>query len=144
MPSGAFNRLADNWRPLFAVAEIAAGDWPQRAATAFTKLTGTEDSDAQGVGAMLLADVRQAFEGKQAEKMFSKMIIKTLCGMSDRPWPEAHKAKPITETWLARRLRAFGISSRDVRIGEQHFKGYELADFQEAFERYLPAGANET
>jgi hypothetical protein len=144
LPGNAFNRLADNWRPLFAVAEIAGREWPQRAADAFTKLTGTEDSDAQGMGVMLLADIKRAFAAGGGVKMFSKTIIETLCGMSDRPWSEAHKGKPITETWLARRLRAFGISSRDVRIGEQHFKGYELADFQEAFARYLPnEGAGE-
>ena len=44
LPFGAFNRLADNWRPLFAIAEIAGGDWPQRAVAAFTKLTAKSTS----------------------------------------------------------------------------------------------------
>ena len=35
LPNGVFNRLADNWRPLFAIAEIAGGDWPERCAAAF-------------------------------------------------------------------------------------------------------------
>jgi hypothetical protein len=35
LPSGAFNRLADNWRPLLAVAQVAGGDWPARALDAF-------------------------------------------------------------------------------------------------------------
>lgn len=143
LPAGAFNRLADNWRPLFAVAEIAGGDWPQRAADAFAKLNGQDDADAQGIGTMLLADIRQAFAENRAERIFSKSLVETLCAMTDRPWLEAHKAKPITETWLAHRLRAFGISSRTLRIGDNRAKGYELADFTEAFERYLPAGAIE-
>jgi putative DNA primase/helicase len=142
LPSGAFNRLADNWRPLFAIAEIAGGDWPQRAAAAFAKLNSQDDAEAQGAGVMLLADVRQAFEGNRAEKMFSKTLVETLCAMSDRQWPEANKGKPISQTWLARRLRSFGISSRDVRIGDENAKGYCSADFAEAFERYLPAGGN--
>jgi hypothetical protein len=141
LPQNAFNRLADNWRPLFAVAEIAGGDWPQRAAVAFAKLN-SQDDDAQGLGVMLLADVRQAFEENRTEKMFSKTLVETLCAMSDRQWPEAHRGKPITETWLAHRLRAFGISSRTLRIGDNRAKGYELADFAETFERYLFAGAN--
>jgi hypothetical protein len=143
MPSGAFNRLADNWRPLFAVAEIAGGDWPQRAAAAFAKLN-SQDDDAQGLGVTLLADIRQAFEEYRAEKMFSKTLVETLCAMTDSQWPEAHRGKPITENWLARRLRAFGISSRTLRIGDDRAKGYELAEFAEAFERYLPAGAIKT
>ena len=143
LPSGAFNRLADNWRPLFAIAEIAGGDWPQRAADAFAKLNSQNDTDAQGLGVMLLADIRQAFDENHTEKMFSKRLVETLCAMSDRQWPEAHRGKPITETWLAHRLRSFGISSRTLRIGDSRAKGYELADFTETFERYLSAGANE-
>lgn len=144
MPSGAFNRLADNWRPIFAIAGIAGGDWPQRAADAFTKLTGKEDSDAQGIGTLLLADIRQVFADTRAARIFSKALVETLCAMTDRPWPEAHRGKPITENWLARRLRGFEVNSRTLRIGDNRAKGYEAADFTEAFERYLPAGAIET
>ena len=31
MPDGIFNRAADNWRPLLAIADAAGGDWPARA-----------------------------------------------------------------------------------------------------------------
>jgi putative DNA primase/helicase len=139
LPPGAFNRLADNWRPLFAIAEIAGCDWPQRAADAFTKLTGKEDSDAQGIGAMLLVDIRQVFNETGDGRIFSKNLIENLCAMSDRPWPEARRGKPITETWLARRLRGFGINSRTLRIGDARAKGFETTDFADAFERYLSA-----
>lgn len=144
LPENAFNRLADNWRPLFAVAEIAGGDWPQRANIAFAKLNRQDDADMQGIGTMLLADIQRTFSNNRGEKMFSKVLVKTLGGLSDRPWPEAHKGKPITQTWLARRLRFFGISSRSLRIGKQHGWGYELADFAEAFERYLSSGGIQT
>src|SRR6266480_1078466 len=63
LPHGAFNRLADNWRSLFAIAEIAGGDWPRRAAAAFAKLTRRDDAEAQEVGVMLLANVQQIFAG---------------------------------------------------------------------------------
>ncbi len=77
LPSGAFNRLADNWRPLFAIAEIAGGDWPQRAAAAFAKLNSQDDADAQGSGVMLLADIRQVFKRKSAwRKCFPKRSLK--------------------------------------------------------------------
>jgi 5S rRNA maturation endonuclease (ribonuclease M5) len=139
LPSRAFNRLADNWRPLFAVAEIAGGDWPQRAATAFAKLMAKEDADTQGIGTMLLADIWQVFQEACAVRMFSKSIVEQLCAMTDRPWPEAHHGKPITETWLARRLRSFGIAPRNTRNGMEQAKGYAAEDFVEVFERYLPA-----
>ncbi len=140
LPSTAFNRLSDNWRPLFAVATIAGGDWPQRAAAAFAKLATNTDTDSQGIGAMLLADIRRVFAEAQTGRLFSRSIVESLCAMTDRPWPEAHRGKAITETWLARRLRDFGISSRTIRMPNERAKGYEAADFTEAFQRYLPAG----
>ena len=138
LPSGAFNRLADNWRPLFAIAEIAGGDWPQRAATAFAKLVGRQDADAHGLGAMLLADIRQVFNQAATERMLSKQLVESLCALPDRPWPEANKGRTITQNWLARRLREFGVSSKSIRADGGHGNGYESAHFQEAFDRYLP------
>ena len=33
MPDGFINRIANNWQPLLAVAEVAGGEWPERART---------------------------------------------------------------------------------------------------------------
>jgi putative DNA primase/helicase len=30
LPPKLFNRVADNWRPLFAIAQVAGGDWPEQ------------------------------------------------------------------------------------------------------------------
>ena len=139
LPAGAFNRLADNWRPLFAIAEIAGGDWPERAENAFTKLTSTDDVDAQGLGVLLLADIRLAFSEGHAERLFSKSLVESLCAMSDRPWPEVNRGRSISENWLARRLHSFGVHPKTLRLGDDRKKGYEITDFSEAFVRYLPA-----
>lgn len=139
LPPGVFNRLADNWRPLFAIAEVAGGDWPQRAANAFAKLTSREDADAQGINEMLLADVWQTFCDLKVARLFSKKLVEALLQMTDHPWPEVNKGREISETWLARRLRAFSVSPKLIRVGDEVGRGYELADFQEAIDRYLPA-----
>jgi putative DNA primase/helicase len=148
MPDRAFNRLADNWRLLFAIAEIAGGDWPARTAAAFDKLTRREDSEAEGLGVMLLADIQQIFAGTSppppdgekpsgVERIFSRRLVELLSEMKDRPWPEAQRGKPISERWIARYLAAFEIHSKTLRIGDERAKGYEAADFTEAFERYI-------
>jgi hypothetical protein len=139
LPDGVFNRLADNWRPLFAIAEIAGSDWPQRCATAFAKLTSRDDAEAQGLGVTLLIDIRQVFRENGADRMFSRNLVESLSKMTERPWPEIQRGKPITERWLARKLAHFGIHSKTLRIGEERAKGYETAHFTEAFERYIPA-----
>jgi putative DNA primase/helicase len=139
MPDGAFNRLADNWRPLFAIAEIAEGDWPRRAAEAFAKLTSTEDLDAQGVGTTLLADIAAIFAAEGADRLPSAKLTESLAAIEGRPWAEWGKhRKPISPNQLAIQLRRFGVAPKGIRVGDETLRGYLLADFQEAFDRYLP------
>jgi hypothetical protein len=51
MPSGIFNRDADNLRPLLAIANIAGGEWPERARKA--ALAGREASGDVDEGSRL-------------------------------------------------------------------------------------------
>jgi len=44
LPPSAFNRLADNWRPLFAIAQIAGGNWPSLALDSFNHLAAPRSS----------------------------------------------------------------------------------------------------
>jgi hypothetical protein len=87
---------------------------------------------------MLLEDIRQIFTDRGGDRIFSKTLVEALCGMTERPWPEARYGKPITETWLARQLKRFEISPRTIRAENNRLKGYYLAHFSDAFERYLP------
>lgn len=137
IPESAHNRVADNWRPLFAIAQIVGGEWPQRAVSAFNHLT-SEDGDSEGLSIQLLRDVKTVFHQLRRDRVSSSEIINMLTAMTDKPWPEAHRGKPISEVWLARRLKAFEIHSRKLRLpGESPRQGYFLEDFEEAFERYL-------
>jgi putative DNA primase/helicase len=122
LPDGVFNRLADNWRPLFAIAEIAGGDWPQRAAVAFTKLTAKADMDAEGIGIMLLADIRDIFDRTEADPIPAADLVEALVEMEDRPWPELSHGKPITKVKLSRMLKRSKSSQRRSATGRQPSK----------------------
>jgi hypothetical protein len=55
-----------------------------------------------------------------------------------RPWADWKGGKPITQNGLALQLPPFAIVSANIRIGRDRVaKGYQVADFQDAFERYL-------
>jgi putative DNA primase/helicase len=139
LPDGAFNRLADNWRPLFAIAEIAGGDWPQRVAVAFAKLTTSDDMDAQGIGTTLLADIRQVFEDAGTDKLSSATMCDSLAQIEGREWAEWGRArKPISTHQLAKLLCPFKVFPQPMRVGGESLRGYLLSDFTEAFARYLP------
>jgi hypothetical protein len=139
LPETAFNRLADNWRPLFAIAEAAGGDWPQRVHAAFIALTASPDLDAQGVGTLLLSDIADLFAAENTDRLPSSKLAEALGAIEGRPWAEWGKhRRPISPNQLANQLRRFGVSSRVIRVGDETPRGYLLADFSEAFERYLP------
>ena len=139
LPQAAFNRLADNWRPLFAIAEIAGDDWPERAHAAFVALTSSADLDAQGIGTLLLSDTAAIFTAEGTDRLPSSNLAESLAAIEGRPWAEWGKhRKPISTNQLANQLRRFGISPRGIRVGDETPRGYLLDDFKEAFSRYLP------
>src|SRR5438045_9555997 len=44
----------------------------------------------------------------------------------------------VTEVWLARVLRVYGVRPCTMRIGEAVAKGYSMEDFTPVFRRYIP------
>jgi len=138
MPDGIHNRAADNWRPLLAIADLAGGEWPERARQAPTELRrGGEDSESARV--LLLGDLRELFDAEPSGVLFTSEILSRLHARDDRPWPEWKAGKPITGRQVAALLRGLGIPTKNtVRRGAEHAKGYRREDLDDAFARYLP------
>jgi hypothetical protein len=55
------NRRADNWRPLYAIAEVVAGDWPEKVRRSASSAENNKINDDQSIGVQLLSDLRQMF-----------------------------------------------------------------------------------
>jgi putative DNA primase/helicase len=134
-----FNRPADNWRPLLAVADLAGGEWPSRARGVAETAEFTKQD--QSSRSMVLGDIRDIFVARGVDRLPSAALADALGGMENRPWSEWRNGKPITAAALARLLAPFRITPGTKRHGSATFKGYLLADFADAFESYLP---NET
>lgn len=137
LPEGCHNRTADNWRPLFALAEVAGGSWPEQSRQAFAALETGSDLAAHGRGVQLLADLRDTFERERKDRLPSQRICEALGQREDRPWPEFRDGRPISPVQLARLLKPFGICPRDLRMGMEVLKGYHIEDFSDVFARYL-------
>jgi hypothetical protein len=90
------------------------------------------------VGTQLLGDISAAFTAKNTDKIFSAQLCEELAAIEGRPWAEwGRQRKPISMNQLATQLRRFSVSPHQIRIGEETGRGYELADFKDAFSRYL-------
>ena len=135
LPAGIGGRVADNWRPLIAIADLVGGQWPARARLTAKAFAGRVDE--QFVGIMLLDDVRTIFAKGNAAKISSEHLAEHLAGMEERPWPEWRNGKPISKTQVAKLLVPFGIRPKTVRISTDTAKGYTRESFEGAFARYL-------
>ncbi len=134
VPEGLNNRSADNWRPLLAIADLAGGQWPDKARKAALVLSGNVEPP-QGVE--LLKDIRGVFDNLGPRHISSGDLCRELVELSDRPWGEFRRGFPLSQNQLAQLLKPFGIRPHVVRIGEKTPRGYEHADFEDAFARYL-------
>jgi putative DNA primase/helicase len=137
MPDGIFDRAADNWRPLLAIADAASGEWPARARGAAQSASGANGDD-QSIGANLLADIRAIFAERRVDRLPSVELVEALVAIESRPWAEWKRGKAITANGLARLLVSFGITPGTIRTANGTPKGYQLAQFEDAFARYLP------
>lgn len=138
LPVGVINRRADNWRVLIAIADAAGGEWPALARDA-CRAAAAADTEDDSLRVSLLADIREIFAARRADRLATVDIIADLVAMTERPWTECHRGKPITPRQLSRWLRDFGIHSVNIKLPNGTVpKGYRLDRMQDAFARYLP------
>jgi putative DNA primase/helicase len=76
MPAGFDNRLGDNWRLLFAIADLAGGEWPEKARQAARVLS--EVADTASIGVRLLADIKTIFGAVAGDVLSSSELVEKL------------------------------------------------------------------
>lgn len=137
LPDDLSDRAQDNWECLLAVAECAGQEWLERATHAALKLSGASEQSTS-TGNELLADIQQVFEGRQETKISTADLIEALVNDHEKSWATYNRGKPISPRQLAKQLAGYGISSKTVRLGKFDTpKGFDAAQFADAFARYL-------
>ena len=140
VPAELSDRAADSWEPLLALADAAGGEWPARARRAALVLSGVIELDDEKIPILLLADIRDVFTGQGVERIATKLLMERL--LSDdyemHPWQEWNNGRGLKPTGMGRLLTPFGIHAQQLRIDGPKVRGYELAQFADAFSRYLP------
>jgi putative DNA primase/helicase len=136
-PAQLHDRAADTWSPLFAIADVAGGIWPERARAAAIELSG-DGEETMSDGVLLLADLCERFAEEPSGVLFTREILAALNADETRPWPEYKHGKPLTERQLAALLKPFKVKPRPVRRGSETGKGYRLEWLNRPFTAYLP------
>jgi hypothetical protein len=142
MPEGVNDRPADVWEPLLIVADAAGGTWPERGRQSCVELLATATPDSVSLGVRLLMDIRTVLGEHDGPKIFTRDLIAALYSLPEAPWAELNKGKGLNEYSLGRFLKDYEIASKTVRIEAGKAKGYERADFTDAWSRYCPVPAS--
>jgi hypothetical protein len=149
LPEGLRDRAEEVWEPLVAIADLAGGPWPARARTAALELNGGK-FDTASAGVQLLRAIKEEFAAVAVRKMLSIDLLQALVEREGEPWAgwwgkevdqavsQGHPPRSAPMD-LASRLAPFGVIPKTVRVDDgSKGRGYDLADFADAFARYVP------
>jgi hypothetical protein len=141
LPDSLTDRQQDGAEPLLAIADAAGGDWPFKARDTLVSIFAGSDH-AESNGTRLLADILGIFEESNTDKMSSQDLASALVAIETAPWGDWSHGKGLNPSRLSRLLKPFGIGPHNIKVrtadGKDHVpKGYERADFEDAWGRYL-------
>ncbi len=143
IPPALNDRAQDGWEPLLAIADRAGKEWSRAARKAAIALHG-DLLASETVRVVLLGAIREVFAAKQIDRIGTARLLKALVKRSDGPWviwwgkDVASGDTKGPGYKLAQLLKPFGVRSKKIRIGKVTVRGFRLADFEDAFARYLP------
>jgi hypothetical protein len=143
VPTELDDRQADICEPLLAIADMAGGEWPQKARGALVKLCAQGDED-ESLGVNLLSAIRKAYNKRKTDKLSTQQLLEFLVDQeTDAPWAAWWEQNLKNENTrgpaakLARLLKPYGIRARRIRLPDDTtLRGYLRQDFEEAWERY--------
>lgn len=137
LPDALSDRAQDNWEPLFAIAGCAGPEWLERASAAALALSHV-DEPVVSTGNELLADIQEVFEQKRVTKISTADLIDNLTQDEEKAWATYNRGKAMSPRQLAKQLLPYAIKPKTIRFSDKHTpKGYDLAQFEDAFARYL-------
>lgn len=146
LPQDLNDRAQEVFEPLFAITEAAGGEWPVRMREAALALATKSETDDEPIAVELLGHIRTVFEEQRADRLFSEALCAELKRREDWPWiawGSRRRDPGLTPTDLSKLLRPFRIRPLTVRVGGTTRKGYKREQFADAWDRYLPAQADE-
>ena len=141
------DRAQDITEPLFAIADLAGGKWPEEARRAIVRLYGQQEDEDLGV--KLLNSIKRVFDEQQTDRLGTIELIKGLVAFADGPWPAMfedllrHEKHQTAASRLTKLLRDYRRSDgerlrpRKIRVDDETVQGFYREDFQRAWERHL-------
>jgi len=132
------DRAIDIVEPLVVVASMGTTDWLNKTINACVKLTNREDEEDNNTDLLILRvcnNIRMLNVG--SKHIFSSDLVEAIHNFKDSELAHFNNGYGIDQSHLAKRLKLFGIKTKQVRIGTESKRGYEWESFKEPVKRYL-------
>ena len=100
LPDELDDRAQDLWEPLLAIADLAGGDWPERARRAALELSTGEEREDDSNTALLIRDIHDVFKSTGVEHLKTSALLEGLHAIEESPWGD----------WFGKLLSAHGLS----------------------------------
>jgi len=137
IPDEVTDRAADCWEALLAVADLAGGDWPDKARVAAVADVADSRDKELSLGVMLLRDIKAIFANRDTVALVTVELLTDLKGIPESPWKYMGKDQNgLTPRGLGTLLGKYGIKAKNIRTMGAVLKGYERAQFADAWQRY--------
>jgi hypothetical protein len=136
LPDELDDRAQDCWEPLLAIADLAAGEWPVRARTAAVALSTGEERGEESLGARLLQDIYDVFEGNGTLRYPTADLISELAKIEESPWGDWF-GKTISPQALGKLLKPYRIKTMPVWVDGETHRGYKVEQFEDGWLRVL-------
>jgi hypothetical protein len=137
LPAELDDRAQDSWEPLFAIADLAGDDWPERARRAAIELSTGDEREDDSLTVQLLRDIYAVFAANGDDgRLRTSTLLEGLHAIEESPWLDYH-GKPLSANALSRLLRPYRIKTMPVWNDGQTVRGYKLEQFDEPFARVL-------
>ena len=81
----------------------------------------------------LLCDIRTVFDRSSHSKLATETLLQGLAQLPESRW------RGTDALALAKKLQPFDIRPKQLWLHGKNFRGYDIADFEDAFRRYLSA-----
>ena len=131
-------RMWDNWKPLYTIAGVAGGRWPERVERAALLMSNVPLRD-RDLGERLLWDICAIYKKLGFERAHTLTLLTHLNENLEAPWKtKFNRGAGLNEYDLSDMLGKFGIrpEKNPFRNGHTLKRGYAKAAFEDAWQRY--------
>jgi putative DNA primase/helicase len=144
MPDELGDREQDIYEPLFVLANLAGGHWPEKIRQAALALCGKSSDDASQEGSIqLLTWIKTYFDETPNSRVIPSALAEWLNSKAEAPFAAWSNGKGIKPSEVRRLLAGFDIQTKPLRFGKSTARGYEKPWFEDAFACYLPGNPDE-